>query len=145
MLALYRYGLDKFFKIHGMRAQVKFLEFLVNMCEPNKQVFKVGVHDLSLDIEEIYFLTRISRHGERISLSGIKGGDDKTENYIAQHCIVGTRKSSGKILIKNVRDLSLRTILFTITRVSISESPHLATNSYAICGRFHGSNNDQLV
>jgi hypothetical protein len=55
---------------------------------------------LYLEIEDIYFLTRISRHGERISLSGFKGGDDKTENYIAQHCIVRTRKSSGKIPLK---------------------------------------------
>jgi hypothetical protein len=64
-----------------------------------------------------------------VSLSGFRGGGEKTENYISQHCVVGTRKSSGKIPIKNVRDISLRTVLFTITRVVGSVAPHLATNS----------------
>jgi hypothetical protein len=63
-------------------------------------------------------------------LSGFIGGGEKTENYIAQHCIVGIRKCRGKIPIKNVRDLSLRTILLTITRVVRSAIPHLATRSH---------------
>jgi hypothetical protein len=84
---------------------------------------------LSLEIKEIYLLTGLSRPGETISLCGFKGVGDKTKNYISQHCIVGTRESSGKIPIKNVRDLSLGTILFTITRFVGSLAPHLATNS----------------
>jgi hypothetical protein len=44
-----------------MRAQVHLLEFLVKMWEPDEQVFKVGVHDLALEIEDIYFLTGLSR------------------------------------------------------------------------------------
>jgi hypothetical protein len=83
MLTLQRCGLMKFFKIHGTRAQVKFLEFLVKMWEPDEQVFKVSVHDLDLEIEDIYFLIRLSRCGEKISLFGFKGGNEKIEKYIA--------------------------------------------------------------
>jgi hypothetical protein len=54
-------GLQKFFKLSGMRAQVPLLEHLVKMWDPNDQVFKVGAHDLALEIEDIYFLTRLSR------------------------------------------------------------------------------------
>jgi hypothetical protein len=35
-------------------------------------VFNVDVHDLNLEIEDIYFLTRMSRRGEQISLSGFR-------------------------------------------------------------------------
>jgi hypothetical protein len=46
-------GLLKYFRIPGMRAQVRLLEYLVRMWDPNQQVFHVGVHTLSLDIEDI--------------------------------------------------------------------------------------------
>jgi hypothetical protein len=51
-----------------MRARVPLLEHLVKMWDPNDQVFKVGSHDLSLDIEDIYFLTGLSR-GEKKGIS----------------------------------------------------------------------------
>jgi hypothetical protein len=61
ILSLQMSGLEKFFKIHDMRDQVNFLEFLVNMWEPDEQVFKVGVHDLDLEIKNIYCLNELSR------------------------------------------------------------------------------------
>jgi hypothetical protein len=61
MLVLRSYVLAKVFKIHGMRSRVRLLEFLVKMWELDEQVLKVGFHDLDLEIEDIYFLTRLSR------------------------------------------------------------------------------------
>jgi hypothetical protein len=81
MLALRRCGLAKFFQIQGMRAQVQLLEFLVKIWEPDEQVFKVGVHDLALETEDIYFFTGLSRRGEQVPLSGFRGGGEKMENY----------------------------------------------------------------
>jgi hypothetical protein len=46
--------------------------------------------------------------------------------YVAHHCTAGTEKHSGKVSIKDVQDLSLRTILYTITHVVGSVSPHMA-------------------
>jgi hypothetical protein len=46
-------GLLNYFLIPGMRDQVKLLEYLVRMWYPDQQVFHVGVHTLSLDIEDI--------------------------------------------------------------------------------------------
>jgi len=68
------YGLLKFFRILGMRAQVGLLEYLVLMWDPDQQLFHVGVHTFSLDIEDIYFLTGLSRRGYHTSLTGSRGG-----------------------------------------------------------------------
>jgi hypothetical protein len=59
--ALRNCGLLKYFRIPGMRAQVRLLEYLVWMWDPNQQVFNVGAHTLMIDIEDIYFLTGLSR------------------------------------------------------------------------------------
>jgi hypothetical protein len=77
--ALRDYGLLKYFRISGMRAQVRLLEFLVRMWDPDQQVFNVGAHTLSIDIEDIYFLTGLSRHGYYVSLTGSRGGRAKDE------------------------------------------------------------------
>jgi hypothetical protein len=53
-------GLLKYFRIPSMRAQVRLLEYLARMWDLDPQVFHVGVHSLSLDIEDIYFLTGLS-------------------------------------------------------------------------------------
>jgi hypothetical protein len=61
--ALRQCGLLKLFKIQGMRAQLRLLEYLVHMWDVNEQTFHMGAHILTIDIEDIYFLTGLSRHG----------------------------------------------------------------------------------
>jgi hypothetical protein len=68
--SLWQCGLLKFFKVHGMRAQRRLLEYLVHMWDSEQQVFHVVVHVLSLDIADIYFLTGLSRHGACVTLTG---------------------------------------------------------------------------
>jgi hypothetical protein len=60
-MALRECGLLKLFKIQGMRSQLRLLEYLVHMWDVNEKAFHVGVHTLTLDIDDIYFLTRLSR------------------------------------------------------------------------------------
>jgi hypothetical protein len=67
-------GLLKYFHIPGMRAQVRLLEYLVHMRDPDQQVFNVGAQTLSIDIKDIYFLTGLSRRGYYVSLTGSRGG-----------------------------------------------------------------------
>jgi hypothetical protein len=59
--ALRQCGLLKFFKIQGMRAQLRLLEYLVHMWDVNQQAFCAGAHILMIDIEDIYFFTDLSR------------------------------------------------------------------------------------
>jgi hypothetical protein len=63
VMALRDYGLLKFFKVQCMRAQLRLLEYLVRMWDINEQAFHVGVHTLTLDIDEIYFLMVLSHRG----------------------------------------------------------------------------------
>jgi hypothetical protein len=55
-----------------------------------------------------------------------------TDEYIAQYCREGTRKSSGKIPIKDIIDHPLCMILFTITKLAGSTGPHLASKSQMV-------------
>jgi hypothetical protein len=128
--ALRQCGLLKFFKIQGMRAQLRLLEYLVHMWDVNQQVFHVGVHVLSLDIEDIYFLTGLSHRGAHVTLTGGRGGGLPMSEYIHRHCEPEAERRKGKVAIRGVQDLTLRTILFTIAWMAGSASPHMALQSY---------------
>jgi hypothetical protein len=128
--ALRQCGLLKFFKIQGMRAQRRLLEYLVHMWDSEQQVFHMGVHVLTLDIEDIYFLMGLSRRGARVSLTGGRGGGLPMSEYIHRHCEPDVERRKGKVAIRGVRDLTLRTILFTIAWMVRSTSPHMALQSY---------------
>jgi hypothetical protein len=54
-------GLLKLFKIQGMMAQLRLLEYLVHMWDVDQQVFRLGAHILKIDIDDIYFLIELSR------------------------------------------------------------------------------------
>ena len=54
-------GLLKFFMCPGLRAQPLLLQRMVAMWEPNSQHFLVGDHYLEIEVDDIYFLTRLSR------------------------------------------------------------------------------------
>jgi hypothetical protein len=123
-------GLLKFFRIPGMRAQVRLLEYLVHMWDVDQQVFHVGVHTLSLDIEDVYFLTGLSRCGYHASLTGSRGGGLPMSEYCRQYCVPEVERSKGKVAIWGVQDLTLRTILFTIAHMAGSAAPHMALQSY---------------
>jgi hypothetical protein len=84
--ALRQCGLLKKIKIQGMRAQLRLLEYLVHMWDVDQQVFHVGVHVISLDIKDIYFLTGLSRRGAHVTLTGGRGGGLSMSEYIRRHC-----------------------------------------------------------
>jgi hypothetical protein len=128
--ALRNCGLLKFFRISGMRAQVRLLEYLVHMWDPDQQVFHVGVHTLSLDIEDIYYLTGLSGCGYHVSLAGSRGGGLPMSEYYRLHYVLEAERSRGKVAIWGVRDLTLHTILFTIAHMAGRIAPHMVLQSY---------------
>ena len=80
------------------------------MWNPEQQYFEVGAHVLTIEVEDIYFLTGLSRGGAPISLTGSRGGDITTQEIINCHCIPRTRTSRKKIPIKAVVDGPLRIV-----------------------------------
>jgi hypothetical protein len=128
--ALWQCGLLKFFKIQGMRAQLRLLEYLVHMWDVNQHEFHAGAHILTIDIEDIYFLTGLSHHGARVTLKSSRRGGEPMSHYISSHCIPSTQKHSGKVAIRDARDLPLQTVLYTIMSMVGSATPHMALHSY---------------
>jgi hypothetical protein len=98
-----------------MRAQLRLLEYLVHMWDVDQQVFHVGAHILSLDIEDIYFLTGLSRRGYHVTLTCNRGGGLPMSEYVRRYCEPGVERCKGEVTIRDVWDLPLRTILFTIS------------------------------
>jgi hypothetical protein len=123
-------GLLKFFRILGMKALLRLLEYLVHMWDMDQQLFHVGVHTLTLDIEDIYFLRGLPWRGYHASLTGVRGGRLPMSEYCRQYCVPEVERSKGKVSIWGVQDLTLRTILFTIECMVGSVAPHMALQSY---------------
>jgi hypothetical protein len=97
--SLWKCGLLKLFKIQGLRAQLRFLEYLVHMWDVDQQVFHVGVHTLALYIKDIYFLMGLSRHGSNVTLTGDRGSGLPMSEYVCRHCDPEAKRCKGKFTI----------------------------------------------
>jgi hypothetical protein len=75
-------------------------------------------------------LTGLSRRGYYVSLMGSRGGGLKMSEYCNQYCVPEAKRKKGKVVIWGVTDLTLRTILFTISQMAGSSAPHMALQSY---------------
>ena len=72
----------KYFKLSGMRQQIELLEFLVRAWDPGIEAFHIKNQVLSIIVEDVYFLTGLSRRGLPISLSGSTVGGETMRDYI---------------------------------------------------------------
>ena len=59
-------------------SQVILLEYLLKMWNSKKQYFEVGDHILTMEVEDIYFLMRLSQWGVPISLTSPRGSEITT-------------------------------------------------------------------
>ena len=107
-------GLLKFFHTPSMVSHEPLLDHILRMWNLEQQYFEVGAHILTIEVEDIYFLTCLLRQGAPISLTGSHGGDITTQELVNRHCILGTKALGKKIPIKAVVDGPLRTFLFTM-------------------------------
>ena len=90
----------------------------------NVSNIEVGAHVLTIEVEDIYFLTGLLRWGAPISLNGSHAKDITSQELINLHCIFGTKTSGKKITIKVVVDGPIQTVLFTIQRVAKIQGVH---------------------
>ena len=75
-----------------MRAQVHLFDTLVSYWDHELRLFDLQGETLELTIDDIYFITRISRRGTPVSLEGTSRGDDSlsVQDYIDTYCLPGT-------------------------------------------------------
>ena len=129
--ALRNYGLLKFFHISSMRQQINLLQYFLDAWDPTNQVFHIRGKSIPLTVEDIYFLTGLSRCGAPLSLSGFTHGGESMRDYIHRYCREGSQRSKdGKISIRDVTDRFWRTILFTFSRLVGSTTLHFANRYY---------------
>ena len=132
ILYLRECGILNFFQIPWMRDHVHLLEHLIQMWDPEQQHFQFGTHILTLYVEDICFLIKISRRGNPVSLSRPRGGDMTINDRIDQYCTIGTHCQGGKIPIKHGMDHLHRTVLFTIEKVLGSRATHQTMQSHML-------------
>ena len=59
--ALRACGLYKFWCLGSMRAKPRLLQLLVNYWDPESDTFQIDGMSLSIEVEDIYFITGLSR------------------------------------------------------------------------------------
>ena len=75
-------GLLKFFKMPNMKSNVRLLEILVNYWEPEEDCFIIDQMPIRIEVEDIYFITGLSRRGEPVDLHGKPLGGLTVEDYV---------------------------------------------------------------
>ena len=94
-------GLLKYFHISSMRSETSLLQLLIGYWDPDRLLFMVDDEPLPLEVEDIYFLTGLSRQGREENLRG--GGRGKValtiQEYIIVYCEEGTQKVASQIPI----------------------------------------------
>jgi hypothetical protein len=61
----------------------------------SEHAFCIGPQLLKIELDDVYFLTGLSRRGAPILLSGHRETPQPTEVYVADHCIPGSRLVGG--------------------------------------------------
>ena len=114
-----------------MRAQVRLLEMLVGYWDPDNASFNIDGKPFRIEVEDIYFLTGLSRRGEVVNLKSRGAGSGmKIEEYIDTHCVAGTPKVGSQIPIQAINNLILKIIVLVFTRITVSVSLHQASRSF---------------
>ena len=79
--------LYKFWCLGGLRAKPRLLQMLVDYWDLDLESFQIDGMSLTIEVEDIYFITRISRWGEVVNLwSRGPGGGLTIDEYIAMYC-----------------------------------------------------------
>ena len=130
--ALRNCALLKYFRVPGMKAHIWLLEYIINMWDPKKEHFFIGVHIFPIEIEDIYFLTDLSMRGNQAVLFGARGGEGSLDDIIDQHCALGIEAQYGKLKIHSIVNIQLRTVVYTIGKVVGTRSSHLTTRSHML-------------
>jgi hypothetical protein len=127
-------GLLKYVKVQKMKKEVLLLEHMIGLWNIAKKVFQMGTQLLNIELEDVYFITGLSKRGAPIVLTVQWVLPAPMDEYLANHCVPGARLVGGRIAIKDIRDLYLRSIMFSITSIVGSMSAHLVSISQVAYG-----------
>ena len=98
---------------------------LVDYWDPDLESFHINEMSLTIEVEDIYFITRLSRRGEVVNLHsrGPEGGLTINE-YIAVYCFSNMKKVGSQIPTNSIQVLGLKAILLALGRIASLASLH---------------------
>jgi hypothetical protein len=105
--SLMQCGLLKFFLCPFMRAQPRLLNALVDYWHLDVEAFMLEGKSLVPTIEDIYFLTDLSRRGEPVNFCTFPSGPHNILELIGLHCEAGIDRMSSQVSIRKISDLAL--------------------------------------
>ena len=79
----------KYFKLSGMRQKIELLEFLVRAWDLAIEEFHIKNQVFSITVEDVFFVTGLSRRGFPISLTGSTIGGETVRDYVMQYFYPG--------------------------------------------------------
>jgi hypothetical protein len=129
MVVLTQCGLVKLFLCLFMRAQPRLLNALVDYWHPDAEAFMIKGKSLVPTIEDIYFLTGLSRRGELVNFKTFPAGPGKVSELIEEYCEAGTDQRSSSVPISRITSLTLQAILSLIGRITSSAAMHQASRA----------------
>ena len=95
-------GLLKFFKLQKMKKEILLLEHIISLWDVAEQGFWIGTQLLTIELEDVYFLTSLSKRGVPIDFSRQRVLSEQVGVYLAHHCVPGARLVGGRIPIKDI-------------------------------------------
>ena len=98
---------------------VCLLEFLINYWDHDLGMFDLQGEFLEVTLEDVYFISGLSRQGASVNLEGTGIGGDllSVHNYIDIYGELGTQKRGSYIPIPRIRKFPLQVLASTIVRV----------------------------
>ena len=116
--ALRACGLYKFWCLRSLRAKQRLLQMLVDYRDLDSESFHIDRMSLTIEVEDIYFITGLSRRGEVVNLRsrGARGGLTIDE-YIVVYCYPDMEKFRSYIPTNSIQVLGLNTIQLTLSRI----------------------------
>ena len=101
---------------------------LVDYWDPDSESFQIDGMSLTIEVEDIYFITGISRWGEVVNLhSRGHGGGLTIDEYIVVYYYPDMEKVESQIPTKSIHVLGLKAILLTLGRIACLASLHQAS------------------
>jgi hypothetical protein len=109
------------------------MNHLIEYWNLDAEAFMLEVQSLTLMMEDIYFLTGLSRRGELVNLRTFPPEIQNIEDYIGMYCEVGTEKVGSHVPIHNITSLNIQIVLYMIGRIMGSKKLHQASHAQRHC------------
>ena len=117
-------GLWKYFQCPLMRSQPRLLNHLVEYWNPDAEAFMIEGQSLKPTTKYLYFFTSLSKRGQSINLETLPLEPYHISHYIYMHCEADTKKVGSQVSLQNIKNMSLRVVIYIIGWMKGSTSLH---------------------